>query len=374
MLYATCYMKTMIILGIESSCDDTSASLLKVEGEHFEVLVTKTASQIEVHKQYGGVVPEVAGRQHAMNILPTLQAVLKDQPKPDLIAATSGPGLVTGLLVGTEAARSLSYLWNIPLVGVNHIDGHIHSVELSKNQTGDNTIIQFPALALIVSGGHTELILMKERGQYECLGKTRDDAVGECFDKVAKLLDLDYPGGPKISRLAETGRTDAIPFPRPMIKENTYDFSFAGLKTAALYWLRDNSLSLLEPPIINLPVGFFGIAQPEPTINDFCASFEQAIVDVLTHKTLRAVEEHAPKTVILSGGVSANKKLRETLQTEIRKVNKTLQFLRPELEYCMDNASMIALAGYYQHQKGVSNNWQELRVDPNWRVALLTKE
>jgi N6-L-threonylcarbamoyladenine synthase len=332
----------MIILGIESSCDDTSAALLKASEKGFVVLSEKTASQIEVHKKYGGVVPEIAGRKHAENIMPVIEEVLKDQEKPDVICATSGPGLITGLLVGVEAAKSLSYVWNIPLISVNHISGHIHSVELQTKKTE----IEFPAVCLVVSGGHTELILMKNHTEFELIGRTRDDAVGETFDKVAKLIGFDYPGGAKISQTAEGGNTKAIDFPRPMINEG-YEFSFAGLKTAALYWLRDNE---------------------KFNINDFCASFEQTIVDVLVTKTLRATKEFNPKTIILSGGVSANKKLRETLKKEIDKNIPNSKFYIPELKYSMDNATMIAVAGYYKAIKKDFTKWNKIEVDPNWKV------
>ncbi len=334
----------MIILGIESSCDDTSVCLLDCSDKGFFVLSEKTASQIEVHKKYGGVVPEIAGRLHAEKIVPLIEEILIDQPRPDVIAVTAGPGLITGLIVGTEAARALSYAWNIPLVAVNHLEGHMYSVELSVNQK-----IEYPAIALVASGGHTEITLIKKPGEYELLGHTKDDAAGECFDKVAKLLNLPYPGGPQISKLAETGKIDAIDFPRPMMKDTNYDFSFSGLKTSALYWLQKNKGTVSE--------------------NDFCASFEQAIVDVLVHKTIKAVKEINPKTLILAGGVSANKKLRETFTKIISQEYPETKFLFPELKNCMDNAAMIAVAGYYQAQKGNFTDWDKIKADPNWHLT-----
>lgn len=354
----------MIILGIESSCDDTSAALVQADENGFIVLSEKTASQIEVHKKYGGVVPEIAGRKHAENILPVIEEVLNHEniqtfkhTNIDAIAVTSGPGLITGLLVGVEAAKSLSYLWNIPLVGVNHINGHIHSVQLKPEKTD----IQFPALCLVVSGGHTELILMKNHNEFELIGKTRDDAVGETFDKIAKLIGFDYPGGAKISQTAEGGNTKAIKFPRPMINEG-YEFSFAGLKTAALYWLRDNC-----PDTYSLnPISYKLKAE---SLSDFCASIEQAIIDVLVTKTLRASKEYNPKTIILAGGVSANKKLRNTLQEEITKNFPNTKLLIPEMKYTMDNAAMIAVAGYYNAVKKDFTDWKKIEADPNWRVA-----
>lgn len=347
----------MLILGIESSCDDTSAALVRADKNGFVVLAEYTASQIEVHKKYGGVVPEIAGRKHAENILPVIEEVLKNQPKPDVICVTSGPGLITGLLVGVEAAKSLSFLWNIPLVSVNHINGHIHSVELKPEKTD----IQFPALCLVVSGGHTELILMKSHDEFELIGKTRDDAVGETFDKIAKLIGFDYPGGAKISQTAEGGNTKAIKFPRPMINEGC-EFSFAGLKTAALYWLRDNCH---ETYSLN-PISYKLKAE---SLSDFCASIEQAIIDVLVTKTLRAAKEFKPKTVILAGGVSANKKLRSTLQKEITNNFPDTKIYIPEMKYTMDNAAMIAVAGYYNAIKNEYTDWQKIEANPNWRIA-----
>lgn len=353
----------MKILGIESSCDDTSIALLDCSDKGCVVLSEKTASQIEIHKKYGGVVPEIAGRMHAENIIPLIEEVLQNQPKPDVIAVTVGPGLITGLIVGTESARTLSYALNLPLIAVNHIEGHIYSVELTPPQK-----IEYPAVALVVSGGHTEIIEINKPGEYKILGATKDDASGECFDKVAKLLGLPYPGGPQISALAEQGKTDAINFPRPMMKEDNFDFSFSGLKTSALYWLRDNKLSADKIIPYELPIGVYGQTSNPPMIEDFCASFEQAIVDVLISKTIKAVKKIKPKTLILSGGVSANKKLRNTLAKIIKNDFAEINFYYPNLKYCMDNAAMIAVAGYYQSQKNNYTRWQDIKADPNWHL------
>lgn len=349
----------MKILGIESSCDDTSVALVNAHNGTFSVIREKTASQIDIHKKYGGVIPEIAGRYHAEAIMPLVEEVLGGE-KPQIIAATTGPGLITGLIVGAEAGRALSYLWDIPLVSTNHIEGHIHSVLLgsAKNK------IEFPALCLIVSGGHTELVLMKNHGEYELLGKTRDDAAGEAFDKVAKLLDLEYPGGPKISHLATHGSANAIPFPRPMMDSRNLDMSFAGLKTSALYWLRDNSLAAIPTSPLRRMSAWFGQSiSDDITINDFCASFEQAIIDVLIGKTMRAIDIYTPQSVILAGGVSANKKLRTTLAEFV-----DVPFLYPELNYCMDNGAMIAVAGYYKALKNEFTLWQKIVANPNWEV------
>jgi len=346
----------MKILGIESSCDDTSVALVEANEGGFEILSEKTASQIDIHKKYGGVVPEVAGRAHAEKILPLVEEVLGNYKKPDAIAVTSGPGLITGLLVGVEAAKTLSYLWDVPLVGVNHIEGHIHSVQI-KNNKSKIINLKFPTLCLIVSGGHTELILMKDHGVYEKIGGTRDDAAGEAFDKVAKLIGLEYPGGPKISKLAEDGSPTAIDFPRPMLDADNFDFSFSGLKTAALYWLRDNAKKT------NL---YYKL--DEATKKDFCASFQQAIADVLTAKTLRATKKYKIKTIIFAGGVSANKKIRETLENNLKSNSLNSELRTPDLIYCMDNAAMIAVAGYYHAKKKEFTPWQELAANPNWKI------
>lgn len=364
----------MLILGIESSCDDTSVALLDISEKGPVILFEKTASQIEIHKKYGGVVPEIAGRMHAEKIVPLIDAALQGQPKPDAIAVTAGPGLITGLLVGVEAARTLSYALDIPLIRTNHIEGHIYSTEISNDKLQmSNQVqisnIQFPALALIVSGGHTELILMKNHGQYKLLGATKDDAAGECFDKVAKLLGLPYPGGPQISKLAETGNSNAINFPRPMLKEENYLFSFAGLKTSALYWLRDNKLSTMHLNPFPQPAGVAAQPIEPPTTNDFCASFEQAIVDVLVYKTMRAATEYKPKTIILAGGVSANKKLRQTLGEVIDFKFPEMNFMIPQTKYSMDNAAMIAMAGYYRALKKDFTSWKKIQADPNWELA-----
>ncbi len=364
----------MLVLGIESSCDDTSVALLECSEQGLFVVNEKTASQIEVHKKYGGVVPEIAGRMHAEKIVPLIEAVLTgtngERLKPDVIAVTAGPGLVTGLVVGVEAARALSFARDIRVVATNHLSGHIHSVEIKNTGTAQepNTEIIFPALALLVSGGHTELILMKSHTEYERLGHTADDAAGECFDKVAKLLGFPYPGGPQISKQALGGNPDAIRFPRPMLDQDNFNFSFSGLKTAALYWLRDHNLaalSLIPPP---LPAGMFGQVPAAITVADFCASFEQAIVDVLVTKTIKAAKQYQPHTIILAGGVAANKRLRDTLGQQIAIHIPNSKFQIPTFKYCMDNGAMIAAAGYYLAVDKKFTHWKNLHVDPNWKI------
>ncbi len=343
----------MRILGIESSCDDTSVALIEINEKNLTVLAEKTASQIEVHAKYGGVIPEVAGRKHAEFIVPVIEEVLKNQEKPDAVAVTYGPGLITGLLVGVEAAKTLSYSWNIPLIPVNHIEGHFYSPEISKTQP-KRIPIQYPALALIVSGGHTELALSKKEGAYEKIGGTRDDAVGECFDKVAKLLGIPYPGGPKISKLAESGDGKKITFPRPMQGSHDLDMSFSGLKTAVLYWLKDHPMDMDNPKYKNKE-GVF-------SIEDVCASVETAITDVLISKTTAAIKKHKPKTLILAGGVSANKKIRGELEILAQKLH--ISFRLPEISYTTDNAAMIAVAGYHRYTAGKTIDWKNIAADP----------
>jgi N6-L-threonylcarbamoyladenine synthase len=345
----------MLVLGIESSCDDTSIALLDSSDKGHFILAEKAFSQIDIHQKYGGVVPEIAGRMHAEKIAPLIEATLEGQPHPEVIAVTAGPGLITGLIVAVEAARTLSLTKNIPIVATNHISGHIHSVEIQqkdekKMEYGKTPPIQFPALALVVSGGHTELILMRSHTDCTILGRTKDDAAGECFDKVASLLGFAYPGGPHISREAVNGNSNAIEFPRPMIHDKSYDFSFSGLKTAALYWLRDNSVGEK-------------ISQA-----DFCASFEHAIIDVLVTKTKRAAIEHKPKSIILGGGVSANKKLREALTIAVQKDFPKTNIHLPPPGYSMDNGAMIAVAGYYQALSKNFTDWSQLAANPNWRI------
>ncbi len=352
----------MKILAIESSCDDTSVALVDCSAKGFFVIEEKTASQINLHKKYGGVIPEIAGRLHAEKILPLIETVLK-KGKPDIIVVASGPGLITGLIVGVETAKNLSYLLKKPLVSVNHLEGHIHSVEIQSkiknprkscfatNGASFKSKIIYPALALIVSGGHTELILMKKPMDYKLIGATLDDAAGECFDKVAKMLKLAYPGGPKISFLAKNGNADSVRLPRPMLNQDNFNFSFAGLKTAALYYLQKNP----------------AVLKNKNKLADFCAGFEQAIVDVLTEKTVRAVKKYKPKTVILGGGVSANRHLRTTMEAKINKLN--IPLLTPELKYCMDNAAMLAVAGYYKAKNKKFIDWKKIKADPTWEIG-----
>ena len=344
----------MIILGIETSCDDTGAAIVEANAGKFRVLKNIVASQSNLHKKYGGVVPEVAARAHVETIIPVINEAIREQrSKIDAIAVASGPGLITSLHVGVETAKALSCAWNVPLIKVNHIEGHIYSSILNL----PSSIIHFPAIALLVSGGHTELILMRDHGKYKLLGRTRDDAAGECFDKSAKMLGLAYPGGPQISKHAKSGNPEACDIPRPMIDQDGFEFSFSGMKNAIRLLIEKISANT------NLCTdAIFGVSE----INDLCASIEQAIVDVLAFKSLKAIEKYKPKTFILSGGVSANKKLRATLQSALLK--KTT-FLAPDISYCMDNAAMIAAAGYFHARKKDFIPYHKLTANANWELV-----
>lgn len=315
----------MRILALESSCDETALALLSTNKAGLRLIKDRVYSQINIHKKYGGVVPEVAARKHTENIIPLLDSSLNNLKNIDYLAITTGPGLITSLLLGITTAKTLAYLTKIPLVEVNHLEGHVYSNWLSNRELVKHDRKYFPSLVLIVSGGHTELILMTAHGQYFSLGQTLDDAVGEAFDKVAKLLNLGYPGGPIVSKLAEQGNPEAYNFPRPMLKDQNYNFSLAGLKTAVLYTLEKKQK-------VN-----------SQDIKDICASFQQAVVETLVTKTLRATKEYNVKSVMIAGGVSANQALISSFKKQLN-----LPFFYPQLKYTGDNAAMIATAAYYK--------------------------
>ncbi|MBU1177151.1 MAG: tRNA (adenosine(37)-N6)-threonylcarbamoyltransferase complex transferase subunit TsaD [Patescibacteria group bacterium] len=323
----------MIILGIETSCDDTSISLVKKNAKGFKILSNVVSSQIKIHATYGGVVPNLAAREHLKNIEPCLKQAMKEakNPKIDLIAVTHGPGLIPSLLVGVNFAKALAYNCKKPIIGINHIEGHIYANWL------DNSKIEFPVLALVVSGGHTQLVLMEKHNKYKLLGETRDDAVGEAFDKVAKLLGLGYPGGPIISQRAEKGNPKKFNLPRPMMNRQNFDFSFSGLKTAVLYEVRKTWGQ--SPVKLGLSPDY---------INDMAASFQQAAIDVLINKTIKAAKKYKVKNVILSGGVAANQELRNQLQKAVKKELSHVSFKMPEIKLCTDNAAMIAAVAFYK--------------------------
>jgi N6-L-threonylcarbamoyladenine synthase len=339
----------MNILGIETSCDDTAASIVHGEKNRVTILSRLISSQMKTLKQYGGVVPEVAARQHITNIMPTIDLALRQakmKPKNiDAIAVTAGPGLVTSLRVGVQTAKTLAYAWNKKLIGLNHIEGHIYA------NWHNNPNIKFPVLCLVVSGGHTDLILMHNHDDYHLIGRTRDDAAGEAFDKVAKLLEVGQPGGPRIQQLAKKGNPERFDFPRPMLKEKNYDFSFSGLKTSVLYLVKKE------------------LAGQKLPVNDLCASFQQAVVDVLVQKTMAAAREFKVKSIMLSGGVAANLALREQMAGAIKKQLPKIFFSTPPFDLCTDNASMIAIAGYYHARRKHFSDWKTLEPDPNWELV-----
>jgi N6-L-threonylcarbamoyladenine synthase len=328
----------MRILGIETSCDETAFSIIEASGgfnsPKFKILKSVVASQIKIHRPFGGVVPNLAKREHIKNLPILFKKILKDDKikNIDLIAVTIGPGLEPALWAGITFAEDLSKKNKIPLIGVNHLEGHLYSFLLSK-KTKSPVVSSwsdiFPAVALIVSGGHTILLLVKDLKTWKKLGETRDDAVGEAYDKVARLLGLPYPGGPEIQKLAKNGNAKAINFPRPMIYEKNYDFSFSGLKTAVLYYSRD----IKNKNSINTA--------------DVAASFQSAAIEVLNKKTERALKEFKAKSVLLSGGVAANQVLRQELKKMAKK--NGVQFFVAEQKYNTDNAVMIATAGYMGH-------------------------
>ena len=327
----------MKILSIETSCDETAIALIEAKGglkkPCFKILNNLVASQIKIHRPFGGVVPNLAKREHIKN-LPILFNKLKAvsyKLKADLIAVTVGPGLEPCLWTGIEFAKNLAKKMGKPLMGVNHLEGHLYSFLLAKKTKISLNI--FPAIALVVSGGHTILLLTEDLFRFKKLGETRDDAAGEAFDKVARLLNLPYPGGPQLEKSAKQGNPDAINFPRPMLNQKNYDFSFSGLKTAVLYYLKEHNLKTLNHKLKA----------------DTAASFQQAVIDVLVAKTLRAAKEFKAKSILLSGGVANNKSLRQALKKEARK--KKIIFWAPPLEFTTDNAAMTAVAAYFDHLK-----------------------
>jgi len=338
----------MTILGIETSCDDTGIALVECDKKNCRILSNVVSSQIKMHAPYGGVVPNLAARAHLENIKPCLEQALKKAkyPKIDLIAVTNGPGLIPCLLVGVNFAKALAYNWQKPIIGINHIEGHIYANNLKK----------FPVLCLIVSGGHTQLILMKDHGKYELLGQTRDDAAGEAFDKVAKLLGLGYPGGPIISEKADNGNPQTFDLPRPMINTKDFDFSFSGLKTAVLYEVYPARRGKKEKKF------------SKEYINNITASFQQAVIDVLINKTIKAAKKHNPKTVILSGGVAANQELRKQLKEKIKKELPQINFQTPDINLCADNGAMIAIAACYKKKPASKQSW--LKVDANANLKI----
>jgi len=387
----------MRILAIETSCDETAIAIIEVEGNFphakFSVLANQTLTQIEMHKQYGGVFPMVAKREHARTLVPLLKVALKEAglyaessrhviesplraefqhmlerepelyaqfisevptinpPAIDMIAVTSGPGLEPALWVGINFAKALSLVWKIPVMPINHMEGHMLVPLLEHNDDGMQfQETMFPVLGLLVSGGHTEIILMNTWGSYELLGETKDDAVGEAFDKVARILGLPYPGGPEIAQHALLGTPGKFHLPRPMLTSANYDFSFSGLKTAVLYLVRD--------------IGTIS----EEERNDIAREFEEAAIEVLTKKTQRACAEYGIQTIVVGGGVSANARLRDTLTKAIHKENTDIDVLFPGASLSTDNALMIAVAAATKQEQKFPR-LEHIIANGNWRIT-----
>lgn len=336
--------KQLITLALESSCDETSVAVLK-NGR--EVLSNIVSSQIDLHKKFGGVVPEVASRKHVENISYVIDEALEEANVTfediDIIGVTYGPGLVGALLVGLSTAKALAYSLGKPLVGVNHIEGHIYANFIEYKE------LQPPFVCLIVSGGHTHLVHMKDYGVYEVLGKTRDDAAGEAFDKVARSIGLGYPGGPIIDKLSKQGNKDAIDFPRTYLEKGSLDFSFSGLKSAVLNYLNNSRMK--------------GISIVK---EDVAASFQQAVIDVLVDKTILAAKKCGVDKIVVAGGVAANSGLRELLGERAKKNNFKLMF--PPLSLCTDNAAMIGCAAHYDYINGYTAD-MHLNAIPNLKLG-----
>jgi N6-L-threonylcarbamoyladenine synthase len=378
----------MIILAIETSCDDTGVAILDIQKNgKVKIVADFVSSQNEIHAPWGGVVPNLATRAHYKNLPILLEQALGkvNAKKVDLIVVTNGPGLEPCLWAGINTARVLAKAMNKPIVGVNHLEGHIaanwlevslrnYQLPITKYQINPKSQIPnskkvpslFPAICLIVSGGHTQLVLVKKIGDYKIIGQTRDDAAGEAFDKVAKMLGLGYPGGPQIALNAKKGSKEAVILPRPMISSNDFDFSFSGLKTAVLYLLKELNFSasrqqlsgdLTQPtlqvasqPLARRSEFQVGTSSSQARVSfklqDICASFQQAVIDVLIDKTIKSAQKYKARSIMLAGGVAANENLRKQMAYAAKTSNS--QLLIPDLKYCTDNAAMIGLAGYWK--------------------------
>jgi N6-L-threonylcarbamoyladenine synthase len=334
-----------LTLGIESSCDETAAAVVK-DGK--EVLSNIISSQVDWHRKFGGVVPEIASRKHVELINPVIEEALEEAGVSfsDLsaVAVTFGPGLVGGLLVGISAAKSIAYAYDLPLIAVNHIEGHIYANLISHPE------LEPPVVCLTVSGGHTDLLYFNQLGDYEIIGRTIDDAAGEAFDKIARVMEIGFPGGPAIDKLAQQGDPTAIDLPRPMIHHENYDFSFSGLKTAVLNYI--NNTKQRGEEIVKA---------------DLAASFQQAVVDVLVAKVTKAAKEKNVTNVLLSGGVASNSQLRKQLREKLEERGKELYY--PETRICTDNAAMIASAGYFNWQQNHKAASYDLNAEPNLQLS-----
>ncbi|ALS38297.1 N6-L-threonylcarbamoyladenine synthase [Enterococcus rotai] len=334
------YKKRKLILAIESSCDETSVAVVE-DGR--KILANIVASQVKSHQRFGGVVPEVASRHHVEEITMCIEeALIEAEVEPDDLSGvgvTYGPGLVGALLIGISAAKTFAWAHDLPLIPVNHMAGHIYAANFVEP-------LQFPLMALLVSGGHTELVYMKETGSFEIIGETRDDAAGEAYDKVGRVLGLSYPSGKEIDEMAHMGQ-DTYHFPRAMIKEDNYDFSFSGLKSSFI-----NTVHNAEQ------------REEQLSTKDLAASFQASVIDVLTEKTIRACKEYPIKQLVMAGGVAANQGLRERLTKEVAKELPGVTFIVPPLRLCGDNAAMIGAAAFVEAEKGHLADYH-LNADPS---------
>lgn len=369
-------MSTDIILSIETSCDETAIAVLRSSKNGLEVLTNQVSSQVKLHAKWGGVMPNLAAREHVKNFPKLLEMALSEaQIEPshiDLIATTNGPGLIPALMVGVNYAKTLSYLWEKPIIGIHHIEGHIYANFINQKQE-----VQFPVLALVVSGGHTQLMHMKNHLEYEIIGQTVDDAVGEAFDKVARILEIGYPGGPRIAEWSKKFKTSKfqISFPRPMLNKKNFNFSFSGLKTAVLYETKKHP-ELLHP-VKSSKAGAkqFNRVKDKNYISEVCHEFQQACIDVLVTKTIKAAEQYKPKTILLAGGVSANKELREQLGQAIERSLPPTAYQIPPFELTGDNAAMVASAASFRwkkmseaQKKKAFDGWKTIQPDANLKL------
>ncbi|XMB86301.1 tRNA (adenosine(37)-N6)-threonylcarbamoyltransferase complex transferase subunit TsaD [Mycoplasmatota bacterium WC44] len=326
----------MIILAVETSCDETSVAVIK-DGK--EVISNIVVSQMDIHSEFGGVVPEVASRHHVTSITKVMDKAIVgakiNVSDIDLVAVTKAPGLIGALLVGINAAKAFAFSNKLPIIGVNHIKGHIYANEIEHT-------MKFPLIALVVSGGHTELVLMKGHNQFEMIGCTQDDAVGEAYDKVARVLGLSYPGGPIVDKLAAQG-SESYKLPRSFLKRDEFDFSFSGLKSAVINLVHNTKQR-----------------NEEIVINDLCRSFQESVTDVLVEKTINAAKKYGAKQIIIAGGVAANRGLRNKMELN----KEDFELIIPHIKYCTDNAAMIGVAGYYQFKDVGTNDKMDLNGKP----------
>jgi N6-L-threonylcarbamoyladenine synthase len=357
----------LTVLAIETSCDDTCIAILEIKNQKLKILSNIVSSQIKLHKKYGGIYPFFAKREHQKNLPLVLKKTLDktNNPKIDLIAVTIGPGLEPCLWTGINFVKELVKKLKVPIMPINHIEAHIIANFIYSNSQllTSNFQTLFPAICLVVSGGHTQLILMKDFSKYKILGETRDDAAGECFDKTARILGLGFPGGPAIAKEATKYKMQntkyKIQLPRPMIGQKNYDFSFSGLKTAVLYQYQNTIHQSTK--------------QNKKYIQEMCKEIQQAIIDVLIYKTIKAVKDFKAKSIILGGGVAANKELKKQFKLKIKNLKLKINFLAPPKNLCLDNAAMIGLTAYFRKlnnkTKNKSINWQkELKANGNLRI------